>query len=129
MNSRGVLVALALIAGALSGSGMLESASLAEPPLHWPDLGLIFVGSAFSLPLVLGLQALAGNNKALRWGWSFFALAAVFLVAGGVSAVAVSVFRNQVAPSSFMFLVVGIGLSIGAALVKMAFSRRFEHVV
>ena len=108
---------------------MLHSAALAKPPLEWPDLGFIFVGSALSMPLILGLQAVAGRNESLRLFCSLFALVAVYLLAGGLSAVALSFFRHQISPASFMFLLAGLGLFTGVVGVKLIFHRRFERVL
>ena len=128
MNARNILVAVALLAGLVSGPSSLESAAFSQPPLRWSDLAFVFVGCVFALPLVLGFQALIGNNKALRWGWSFFALVAIYLVAAGISAVAVSAFRAEVAPYSFLFLAIGAGSAVGTVIVKLVFARRFENV-
>lgn len=129
MNVRTVLVVVALVAGLASGPSSLESAALSQPPLRWLDLAFVFAGCVFALPLVLGFQAAVGNNKALRWGWSFFALVAIYLVAAGASAAAMSVFRAEVAPYSFLFLVIGAGSAVGAAIVKLVFTRRLGNVV
>ena len=78
MNTRIVLLAVAALAGLLSGPYSLESAAQSEPPIEWPSLAFAFAGCLAAIPIVLGLQAALGNDKALRWGWLFFLVAATY---------------------------------------------------
>jgi len=127
MNIRNLLIAVALVAGFVSGPSSLESAALSQPPLEWRDLAFVFIGCAVALFLVLGFQALLGNNKALRWGWSFFAFATIYLSATGASAAAFSIPNAGLGPHSFLFLVMGFGSAVGLAIIKLAFPRRFNN--
>ncbi|RRR98824.1 hypothetical protein EIP75_23915 [Aquabacterium soli] len=129
MNTRVVLVSLALLVGLFSGPSSLESAGLSQPPVQWSDLAFIFFGSTIALPVVLGFQALVGNNKALRLGWSIFSLIAIFLVATGISAGATALLQGTLFPHSFLFLVLGLGTLLGAVLTRTIFSQRFANAV
>ena len=128
MNTRNVLIAVALVLGFVSGPSSLESAALSEPPLQWSDLAFVFVGCAFALLLVLGFQGTVGNPKALRWGWSFFGLGSIYALGAGISALAVSLSRAESAPHSFLFLSIGAGMLVGTAVVRRLFARTFENV-
>jgi hypothetical protein len=127
MNIRNLLIAIALLAGLASGPSSLESAALSQPPLEWSDLAFVLVGCAVALLLVLGFQALIGNNKALSWGWAFFAFAAIYLIATGASAAAFSVSNGSVGPYSFLFLALGAGSTVGLSIIKLAFASRFKN--
>ena len=129
MNQRWMVMASALVAGALSGPAMLHSAGLANPPLDCSDLGFIFAGSTVCLPLMLGFQAVTGKHRTLHSASSFFAVVAVFLLAGGVSAAASALSMRQLSPSTFMFLLVGLGLSLGVVAVKAILRARSGHAV
>ena len=128
MSIRTILVAIALLAGLASGPWSLDSATLSQPPLRWHDLVFAFVWCVLALLLVLGFQVLLRNDKALRQAWAFFALIAVYLVASGASAAAISMLRAEVAPYSFLFLAIGTGSAVGVVIAKLAFARRFENV-
>ena len=127
MNTRIALIVVALLAGFASGPSSLESAAQSQPPLAWGDLLFDFVGCALALPFVLSFQALIGNDRALRIGWSFFALIALFFVGAGVSGIAVAASRADIHPHSFLFLVMGVSSVAGLVLVKLAFRQRFQN--
>ena len=128
MNTRVVLISLALLGGLLSGPSSLKSAALSQPPIQWGNLVFIFFGCALALPLVLGFQALVGNNKALRLGWSIFSLIAIFLVATGISASTTSLLQGTLLPHSLLFLTLGVGTILGAVATRTIFSKRFVNV-
>ena len=80
-------------------------------------------------PIVLGLQAALGNDKALRWGWLFFLVAATYFTLAGVGAVVVSAVGSGVVPHSFLFLVIGVAALAGLAIVKRVFASRFTSAI
>ncbi|MDM0043447.1 hypothetical protein QTH91_03050 [Variovorax dokdonensis] len=120
-----VLLVIAALAGLASGPWALDAAAASNPPLHWPDISLIFVGSAVSLPLVLGLQAALGNGKAVRVGWHFFLLGAVNLFATGISTAGVALASLGISPHSLLFLAMGAGLLLGVVGSRLLFASKF----
>lgn len=127
MNTRIALLAVAALAGLLSGPYSLESAAQSEPPIEWDSLAFAFAGCLAAIPIVLGLQAALGNDKALRWGWLFFLVAATYFTLAGVGAVVVSAAGSGVVPHSFLFLVIGLASLAGLAIVKRVFASRFTN--
>ena len=127
MSMRLALVLFAAAVGLVSGPSSLESAALAQPPLGWNDLVFVFFGCLVAFLFVLGIQAVAGNNGALRVGWSLFALAAVGITCSGISGLAVALWRGGIAPYCFLFLVMGIASALSLALVRVGFRGRFSN--
>ena len=119
------LLALAVLAGSVSGSSSLEAAASSQPPISWGSLVFLFFGSLFGLALVLGLQAALINAKALRWGWPFFLYGAVFCAVSGLAALLVAFRGPGAAPYSFLFLVLGVGMLCGLGLVRLLFKGKF----
>lgn len=123
-----VVLAIAALAGLVSGPWALDTAATSNPPLRWQDISLILVGCAFSLPLILGLQAALGNDKAVRVGWHFFLLGAVNFFATGISAAGVALASAAISPHSLLFLAMGSGLLIGVAGSRVLFGSKFAKV-
>jgi hypothetical protein len=116
MNMVRTLEIIALAGGVASGSGTLESAAQARPPIQWNDLAFVFVGSLLAVTLVVGLQIALKKEKPARiFSW-FFGIAGIYLAASGLSAFAIAAHRGTIAPSSLLFLAVGIGTIIGASI-------------
>ena len=124
--NRTKLIGIGLAAiGLISGPYALRSAQMAQPPLGWSDLVFIFVGCIVGIFLVLGFQALARNSRAVRWGWLLFGANAVFFVGAGVSSLITGLVVGSEGPSSVMFLVIGVGISVGLALCRFCFRSAF----
>lgn len=77
------------------------------------------------LPLILGLQAALGNDKAVRVGWHFFLLGAVNFFATGISAAGVALASAAISPHSLLFLAMGSGLLAGVAGSRVLFGSKF----
>ncbi|MGR4869363.1 hypothetical protein ACIPRI_10905 [Variovorax sp. LARHSF232] len=120
-----VVLAIAAVSGLASGPWALDAAAASNPPLHWQDVSLIFAGSAASLPLILGLQASLGNDKAVRVGWHFFLLGAVNFFATGISTAGVALASAAISPHSLLFLAMGSGLLVGVAGSRVLFASKF----
>ena len=91
-------------------------------------MAFAFAGCLAAIPIVLGFQAAPGNDKALRWGWLFFLVAAtqIFTLAG-LGAVVVSAASSGVVPHSLLFLVAGLASFAGLGTVKRVFASRFTN--
>ncbi|MDM0036802.1 hypothetical protein QTI33_32030 [Variovorax sp. J22P271] len=120
-----VFLAIAALGGLVSGPWALDAAAASNPPLHWQDISLMFVGCAASLPLILGLQAALGNDKAVRVGWHFFLLGAVNFFSTGISAAGVALASAAISPHSLLFLAMGSGLLVGVAVSRVLFGSKF----
>jgi hypothetical protein len=121
-----VFLVLAIVAGVLSGPWALEGAAASNPPVDWGGLAFMCVGSVFALPSVLGIQVAVRNNKCLQMGWSFFLLASTYMMASGLSALALSVVRGNVGPHSFLIAGASIASFAGLAISKTIYARRFS---
>lgn len=119
-----LLFAAAVLAGLASGSSALTASAEAQPPLTWPALAFVGLGTAVALPAVLGLQAALRNQRALKLFWHFFLYVAVYHVATGIAALVVAARGSELLPHAFLFLVIGLGLSAGVGLTRLAFLRR-----
>lgn len=120
-----LLLAVALLAGALSGSSALASAAASRPPIDWHDLVFIALGTLIGLPAVLGFQVMLGNINAMRLGWLFFLCAAAYCTAAGLAVLVIAWRGPGLRPHAFLFLVVGVAMLGGVSLVRVAFRRRF----
>ena len=127
MNARVTILTLAMLVGVASGPSSLESAANSQPPLQWADLAYIGIGCCLGLPFVLGFQALIGNMRALRIGWNFFAIGAVFFLGTGISALITALLRSVISPSSFLFLALGVGATAGVAASQLLFRNRLTN--
>ena len=127
MNWRYVLLAVAILAGLASGPSSLESAAASEPPIGWGSLAFLSAGTLAAMPLLLGFQVAIGNKKALRWGWYFFLIGAIYFTAAGVAACVVSAIGPGLVPHTFLFLAIGLALLAGLGLVKLMFAGRFRN--
>lgn len=127
MKLRFALITVAVVAGLASGWSALESASSSQPPTTWSNLLFVFFGSALAVMLVLGFQAVIKNNKAFVFGWSFFAIGAVYFFAAGISSLAVSLASTGLQPASLLFLVMACGMAVGLVALKAVFSGRFKN--
>jgi hypothetical protein len=116
----------AAVAGALSGPLALGTAAASQPPMTWGSLALAAGGTLLGLPAVLGLQAAQANLNALRWGWFFFLYASAYCTAAGVAAVAIAArSAESLAPSAWLFLVLGLAMLAGLAITRGVFKRKF----
>ena len=127
MNTRIALLIVAALVGVISGPYSLESAAQGAPSIEWDSLAFAFAGCLAAILVVLGLQAALGNDKALRWGWLFFLVAATYFTGAGIGAVVVSALGPGVVPHSFLFLVMGLASLAGLAVVKRVFASRFTN--
>lgn len=127
MNWHRLLLALAALAGAVSGNSSLQSAAASQPPITWGSLAFLFVGSLFGLAAVLGFQAGLGKTKVLRWGWLFFLYGAAYFAVSGLAALVIAFRGPGLAPHSFLFLVLGVGMLCGLGLVRLAFKGKFAN--
>jgi hypothetical protein len=127
MNWRHLLLVVAVLFGAASGSSSLESAAASQPPITWGSLAFAFGGSLVASPLVLGFQAALGNAKAFRWGWYFFLIGAVYFTVSGIAAIVVAARGPGLAPHSFLFFAVGVAMLVGLGATRVAFSNKFAN--
>ena len=122
-----VVLAIAALAGLVSGPWALDTAATSNPPLRWQDISLILVGCAFSLPLILGLQAALGNDKAVRVAGTSFRWARL-TSSRPESQPGVALASAAISPHSLLFLAMGSGLLIGVAGSRVLFGSKFAKV-
>ena len=117
MKGAGLLSTIAVVAGLASGSGALESAEAAVPPIQWSDIAFVFVGSIVAVALVVGMQIAMKKEKPARYFSWFFGVAGIYSAVSGLSAFGIAAHRGSIAPSSLLILAAGIGTIIGALII------------
>lgn len=127
MNLRNTLITVALIGGLISGPWTLQTASLSQLPIQWSDLLFVFFGCAFATFFVLGLQVLFRNVRGLQNGWRFFAIISIYLLGSGISAAIIGVINNNTLPYVFLFLVIGVGITMGVLLCRILFASKLTN--
>lgn len=129
MISRIVLYSIALVAGLVSGPWSLQSTAQSEPPLTWTVLPVAFVGCAVGLVFVIGLQMVVGNCRAALFASrAFRAIGIYFAGAGFTAAIWAMVFGGGAVPHAFMFLVMGLGVSVGVTLCQLLFASKWSAI-
>lgn len=68
-----------VIAGLFSGPGVLEAGAAAQPPIEWSDIPLVFVGGAFGMLFVIGIQLFRREPKPSKWALWLLGPLALFL--------------------------------------------------
>ena len=115
------------ILGCVSGSGALQTAQAANPPINWEGIPFIFFGSAFGVVFVLGIQVLRRESKWAHWGIRIFIPIALFVLGSGAAAVTIAPFAGGVIPASLLFLSAGAGLLIGLGVSSMLVRWKFKQ--
>lgn len=124
--NRTVLIGSGLaIFGLISGPSALNSAQMAQPPLDWSDLVIIFGGCGIGIFLVLGFQALVRQFRGLRWGWWIFGANAAFFLGAGISSLGIGLATGAEGAAPVLFLAIGLGISLGLALCRIFFRSAF----
>jgi hypothetical protein len=125
--NRAALFGLGLaILGVISGPSALESAQMAQPPIGWSALAVIFFGCGIGIFLVLGFQALVHQFRGLRWGWWIFGANAAFFLGAGISSLAVGIATGAPWAPAMLFLVIGLGISVALVLCRMVLGKHLQ---
>ena len=106
-------------------ASVFSSTNTTVPPIQWRDLPLAFVGCAFGMLFIIGIQLLRRDPRPARFGFRFMITAALFFVASGVGSSTLAALRGGVTPEPFLLLAIGCGAFAGLGLVRIAFLRRF----
>lgn len=117
----------ALILGGLLGPTALVSAQAANPPIQWTALPVIFLGTAFSMVLVLGLPIIGRKRQWARSGIRFFVPASLFVVGASIVAVFADLLNSGSTPATFFFLVIACGMLVGLGVSSIVFRLRFKQ--
>ena len=120
-----LLLAVAVVAGLLSGNSALASVAASQPPIAWGDLAFVAAGTLVGLPAVLGFQVLLGNINALRLGSVIFLYAGIYCAAAGLAALVIAPRGPGLVPHALLFLVLGAAMLGGVGIVHLIFRRRF----
>ena len=111
---------LIVLLGLMCGPVMLESAHAAQPPFDWPSVFLCFFGILLGLPFVIGIQLFRSDPKFAQMAVACFGPIAVLLLASGLSAFIVGLFREGLTPQSVFSLLVGSLCSLQSASVEVS---------
>jgi len=122
---RTAIVLVAILAGLASGPSALEAGAASVPPLDRLGISMIVLFCLVAVPALLGFQAAFRRSKPVVDGWSFFAVAAIFFLAAGVSAMVFAVQKSNFQWYAALGLAVGLGLGAGLVIARRAFARHF----
>ena len=118
-----------VIAGLFSGPGALEAGAAAAPPIEWPDIPFVFVGGAFGMLFVIGIQLLRREPRPSKWALWLLGPASLYFVVSGLSAVFLAASRGGVAPYNVLFLAVGAGALLGVWVSWLFYRRRYNNAL
>ena len=123
-----ILINIAVfILGCVFGPSALQTAQIANPPINWEDIPFIFIGSAFGVIFVLGIQVLRRESKWAHWGIRICTPIALFVLGAGAAAVTIASFADGVIPASLLFLSAGVGSLIGLGVSSMLARWKFKE--
>ena len=120
------LAIVALVAGLLSGPSTLTAAAAAQPQIEASDLLFVFLGSAFGMLFVIGIQMFRREPKSSRIALKSLGTISLYIAAAGLSAAVLAHVRDAVTPSSWLFLSVGAGTLLGVVVCWLLFRGRFK---
>jgi hypothetical protein len=127
MNTWRWVIVAAVVGGLASGQGSLDSAAAAEPPLGWNAVLFAFIASVAGMSFVVGVQVMRRDEKYGRWAFRFMVPVAAYIVASGVSALALAIYSIRHGPAAWLFLACGVGAMLGLWICR-ALKRRHETV-
>lgn len=96
-----------ILAGLACGMSSLESAYASQPPIGWFDIAFFPIATLFGLPFVIGIQLFRSDPKYAVTAVKFFRFISIFLLASGVSAFAIELYKNGVTPQGVFFMALG----------------------
>lgn len=125
MNKKALVAIAMAVFGLATGPTSLQAAAASRPPID--QFALIFILFALVLGPIftLGLQAARKDPKPLIYGWYFFAACAIYFLATGLSAAGVALLSGSASPHVFLFLVMGVGISLGLLACRKLFASKF----
>ena len=113
----------AFLIGVFSGSVALNSGATPQPPIEWSHIPFLFFGMIFSVMFVIGLQLFRKDSKSSLFASYFVTPISFWLVASGLSAAFLGIFRGSVAPYAFLFLAMGVGALLALWMCWLLFHR------
>lgn len=125
MDKKAITAAITSILGFATGPISLQTAAMSRPPIDQSALVVILLGTALGLPFVLGIQAARKDSRPFAFFWYLFAVGAIYLLSTGLSAAITSMIAGAVSPHSFLFVVMGIGMSLGLLACRKLFASKF----
>jgi len=119
----------AFVVGVFMGPYALSSAKAAQPPIDWQAIQLAFVGCIIGSIFVLGIQVLRKDPKYGRFALGLFAPLSIFVLGSGFSAAVTDAISSEIGPSSFFFVVIGVGLLTGTLFSGVIFRAKFRNAL
>lgn len=127
MKSWHWIIALIILAGVFSGPAALEAATAAQPPIEWSDIPFVFVGSAFGMLFVIGIQLFRRKSKFSKRALQLLSPASLYFFVSGVSAAFLAVSGGEVMPHAFLIFSVGSGTLLGVGVSWLMYRHRFQN--
>jgi len=129
MNFRRNINIIAVITGVVLGPSSLSAANASQPPLTWSAIAFIVFGCLFAGLFVIGLQILRKNKKYGYYTLRFFEPISIFMLGSGIGASVYSVVKEELGPSSVLFIAVGLGLFLSVAVSSAFFKVRHRSAL
>ncbi len=121
--------ALGFGAGLILGSYALSSANAAQPTLDWRAIILTLSCTPFAFLFVAGIQLIRKDPKYSKSMITIFTPLSVLLLGAGIGALATGFYYGELGPSSYFYLVIGVGLLMGVFVANLIYKVRFANAL
>ncbi|MFB3081443.1 MAG: hypothetical protein ACE1Y1_06705 [Nitrosomonadaceae bacterium] len=121
--------ALGFGAGLILGSYALSSANAAQPTLDWRAIILTLSCTPFAFLFVVGIQLIRKDPKYSKSMITIFKPLSVLLLGVGIGALATGFYYGELGPSSYFYLVIGVGLLMGVFVANLIYKVRFANAL
>jgi len=121
--------ALGFGAGLILGSYALSSANAAQPTLDWRAIILTLSCTPFSFLFLAGIQLIRKDPKYSKSMITIFTPLSVLLLGAGIGALATGFYYGELGPSSYFYLVIGVGLLMGVFVANLIYKVRFANAL
>lgn len=121
--------ALGFGAGLILGSYALSSANAAQPTLDWRAIILTLSCTPFAFLFVVGIQLIRKDPKYSKSMITIFTPLSVLLLGAGIGALATGFYYGELGPSSYFYLVIGVGLLMGVFVANLIYKVRFANAL
>jgi len=127
MNARSLAIAGLVLAGLAAGYVVLPLFPERPLALPWFGYGLVTIGGAVGVPLLMGSIGSGGNHLLAVRLWPAIGAVAIVLVAAGAAGSAVSLGHRSVSSPAMLAIALGAGLLLGLGLVKWAIRQQRQR--